>query len=60
MLIHSYKYLFNPFENTFNPPGVSFNLPGASAANPSRIIYGFIFFFNVAHFCLAAKGGGGE
>ena len=58
-LIHSGTYLFSPFENTFDTPGISFNLPGAGAANPSRKIYGFIFFFNVAHFCLAGKGGGG-
>ena len=63
--------MFNPFMDIFiqsirehvfkNTPGISFNLPGASAANPSRNIYGFIFFFfYVAHFCLAGKGGGGE
>ena len=33
--IHSWTYLFNPFENTFNPSDISFNLPGASAVNLS-------------------------
>ena len=59
-LIHSWTYLFNPFENTFNPPGISFNLPGASAANPSRNIYGFIFFLTLLIFALLEREGEGR
>ena len=59
-LIHSWTYLFSPFENTFNTPGISFNLPGASAANPSRNIYGFIFFLTLPIFASLEREGEGS
>ena len=46
-LIHSWTYLFNPFENTFNPLDISFNLHGASAANPSWLGEGKLVFITL-------------